>query len=390
MNKDFRNGFIEILKEHKGDDLFNGFFKELKGYVKIKTKKGIKNNRTSEILLINKRDIIIFSIGDKIKNVDIGKIKKRYIFPFDKIFIEYLFYKEIDDCFCICDGIFLEKKEKVIICTTKWTIYNPSLNSSLTRFSHLVFNADDIMDLSETPDEAKSEDGFSFGPLIYTKVKDIIQKVMYAIDKKEYTTYKKYNGSNYLTKEIIYSRDVCSHERHFWKDTGKFNIPFMSNEELKNKGYEVDELVFKDNELRRDVPYRIINTFKVGIDKPKQESNRRIHILKNRIYRNEEKLGKILKEIFPNEFIKHNKRFSKRSNLTLDWNLWNLRIAFEYDGEQHFDKELYSKLYGNGFESQVKRDREKDKLCKKKNIRLIRIKYDEPLNISHIRGRLKQ
>lgn len=68
----------------------------------------------------------------------------------------------------------------------------------------------------------------------------------------------------------------------------------------------------------------------------------------------------------------------------------NKRLAFEYDGEQHYDKELYEKLYGVGFEEQQKRDNLKNKLCKKKQITLIRIKYNEPLTKTHLIKRIKE
>ena len=102
---------------------------------------------------------------------------------------------------------------------------------------------------------------------------------------------------------------------------------------------------------------------------------------------------KVLREIFQDEVIrKHDRKVLH--GLELDFLIYNKkkrreRIAFEYDGEQHFDKNLYKKLYGDGFEEQVKRDRIKDKLCNKKNIRLIRIKYNEPITKSHILKRLK-
>ena len=58
--------------------------------------------------------------------------------------------------------------------------------------------------------------------------------------------------------------------------------------------------------------------------------------------------------------------------------------------EQHFDRKLCEDVFKSDFDALQKRDRKKDKLCKKKNMILIRIKYDEPLTKTHIKKKLKE
>jgi len=74
----------------------------------------------------------------------------------------------------------------------------------------------------------------------------------------------------------------------------------------------------------------------------------------------------------------------------LDFNLPEFRLGIEYDGEQHYDRKVCEEVFKSNFDAQVSRDRKKDKLCRQKNITLIRIKYDEPLTKTHIKKKLKQ
>jgi very-short-patch-repair endonuclease len=101
----------------------------------------------------------------------------------------------------------------------------------------------------------------------------------------------------------------------------------------------------------------------------------------------ENKIFDILKQIFQDKLIRRHDRITLKG-LELDFMIPELRLAIEYDGEQHFDKELYKKLYGEGFEEQLKRDRAKEKLCIKKNIKLIRIKYNEEISKRNIHKKI--
>jgi len=63
--------------------------------------------------------------------------------------------------------------------------------------------------------------------------------------------------------------------------------------------------------------------------------------------------------------------------LELDGYCKELKIAFEYNGEQHYNSQHYYNLLQNkkGYDSQKVRDRRKRKLCKEKGIALIEIKH---------------
>ena len=146
---------------------------------------------------------------------------------------------------------------------------------------------------------------------------------------------------------------------------------------------------FRDGEARRDVPYKIIGNYLIGDKIKKKDNNRRIKLAKGRIWRCEEKVYRILRELFPEKIIRrHDRRTLK--GLELDFNLPEFRLGIEYDGEQHYDRKVCEEVFKSNFDAQVSRDRKKDKLCRKKNITLIRIKYDEPLTKTHIKKKLKQ
>ena len=74
--------------------------------------------------------------------------------------------------------------------------------------------------------------------------------------------------------------------------------------------------------------------------------------------------------------------------LRFDFWIPKLNLAIEFDGKQH--KEYSPELHGTGkvgltkFYNQVLRDCVKDLYCRQKNIRLLRIRYDQYLEIEEI------
>lgn len=82
----------------------------------------------------------------------------------------------------------------------------------------------------------------------------------------------------------------------------------------------------------------------------------------------------VLKAIFTKEEIRINTRPRWLNGLELDCYMPNLGLAFEYDGDQHF---MFPNIYHSTreeFEAQIARDREKDRICARHNVKLIRIR----------------
>jgi very-short-patch-repair endonuclease len=95
-----------------------------------------------------------------------------------------------------------------------------------------------------------------------------------------------------------------------------------------------------------------------------------------------EELLKIVQEIFSNQRIELEYNVASTGGLFLDIYLPRLKIAFEFDGEQH--SRYIEHFHGDrqGFIQACRRDTEKDRLCQEKGITLIRIANDEEMTIA--------
>ena len=96
----------------------------------------------------------------------------------------------------------------------------------------------------------------------------------------------------------------------------------------------------------------------------------------------EKKISYILKNM--NIIFKKEYKFKKCKNkreLPFDFYLPDYNICIEFDGKQHFE---VNEFFGGiiNFNKLVKNDNIKNEYCKNNNIRLIRIRYDEDINIA--------
>jgi len=398
------------MNEYIPEQNMNDFFRALKTYCSIcKKEKFIWARR---LLEINKESIIIFEAD--INKIDFNIIDEnksnKLLMPMDNVFIEIpKWIKETKDKLYINNGgafIFNEMhdKRKLITIYTFWNWINKkngmsgikpismSYFDSIPTRPKIDFGEYDFLKIGSIWKNSSVlrndiENDIKEDISIFTS--KLLHYLLIKIEKKEYTKYKKWTPRGFEMKEIIYSHEVSKHRRHFWKDSGKFIIPLMKREEWESNGYGTDELVFRDGEARRDVPYKIIGNYLIGDKIKKKDNNRRIKLAKGRIWRCEEKVYRILRELFPEKIIRrHDRRTLK--GLELDFNLPEFRLGIEYDGEQHYDRKVCEEVFKSNFDAQVSRDRKKDKLCRQKNITLIRIKYDEPLTKTHIKKKLKQ
>ncbi len=410
-------GTKEWIKEKELQEKnINDFFRTLKDYCKDKKKESSVPSRN--LLDINKRDIIIFEADlDKMDfSIIEGQKKRVLMIPTNNLFLEIPKWKKEDENQILINqgGILLSEEmiedRRIIKATTLWLTHNKVFDtSSIKPFSLVFFDGIEIKDnfgiskddiwrvgsewenINERSFEYKVEEK------MFEEVREemgiLIQKILFylliKIEKREYNSYKKWTPTGFESKEIIYSHEVSKHKRHFWKDSGRFKIPLMDKEEWEEKGYGTDEVVFRGGELRRDTPYKIIGNFLMGKDKEKKEDNRRIKIAKGRVLRQEQKVYNLLIELFPGKYIRRHDRRTL-NGLELDFNLPELRLGIEYDGEQHFDRRLCEEVFKSDFDALKKRDKEKEKRCRKKNIKLIRIKYDEPLTKTNLKKKLKE
>ncbi len=355
---------------------------------------------------IHKENIIIFKLDPAmqydVKRYDISF--KKVIVPFDTFFVESPIMLKHDDEIYIVGSFLVQvwkhkidgkdcESLKIYFCWSKcledgWSFCSSKIINFRGGHDKKSHMPKELYPKSYTNKIGDFEETLPILGEILEVIRERLWVLFNLISNGHYRTYKKYTPNGYIHKEIIHSREVKRHKRHFWKDTGYFNIPKMSEKELKEKGYGIDEFVIKDNEVKKNIPYLIIDPFVILKNKKDNKDKKKREYLKTRTWRCEEKVYSILKELFPNNYIRRHDR-KTLNGLELDFNLPELRLGVEYDGEQHFDRKLCEEVFKSDFDALQKRDREKNKRCRKKNINLIRIKYDEPLTKRHIIKKLK-
>lgn len=112
---------------------------------------------------------------------------------------------------------------------------------------------------------------------------------------------------------------------------------------------------------------------------------------KCRELKNQKKLGEILEQIFPG-MVQSQDNLGFLGRQKVDFSVCKLKLAFEYDGVQHFRPVRFVGMKPNQAEAQFKiqkeRDKRKNTLCAVNGIKLIRIGYIEKLTIENIRDRI--
>ncbi|MBD0403536.1 hypothetical protein [Flammeovirga sp. EKP202] len=100
-------------------------------------------------------------------------------------------------------------------------------------------------------------------------------------------------------------------------------------------------------------------------------------------------MHQIICKIFPNDVIHFHFRPDWLQKLEIDVFNETKKIAFEYQGQQHYKP---IKLWGGekALKKQKERDKLKKQLLKKLNIRLIEVRYDEPLTDHFLREKIEK
>ena len=382
----------QLINYSLSSDLFSYFYKDLAKWKEV-TKDTLKTDQVypylKECESIPKEQIPIFKLDPfllkniNLKNFDLRKV----VFPFKYLFIETPIYIEYEGDVLGISGFLVRncgKHKEIDILrfyyVQSWTFRN-EFHFSMGMDMNWRAMGGSIHDRGNWKLKGHMTEGLHNRLSLILREK--VLGLLYLITKKEYYSYKKYTNNGYIKKEIVNLRKVMSHKRHFWKDSGRFKIPYMSKEELDEKGYEIDEIVIRDGEIRENVPYKVISEFETGNNKYKRVTKKREFLLKRQL-RKENQLFNILQKKFPKEYIKRHDR-RRLKGLELDFYIHSLRLGFEYDGEQHFNRNICEHVFKSDFNALKKRDKMKNKLCRRLGIKLIRIKYDDKLNISLIK-----
>ena len=111
--------------------------------------------------------------------------------------------------------------------------------------------------------------------------------------------------------------------------------------------------------------------------------------LVNEGYTSKKELREIVKKLFKDYEVIKTQSIFEGWNLELDIYIPELKLAFEYNGEQHYRWVDFFHKTEEEFKKQRYRDRCKKKLCKREGINLIIIKYDEDLSEQLVLSKLK-
>jgi len=109
---------------------------------------------------------------------------------------------------------------------------------------------------------------------------------------------------------------------------------------------------------------------------------------KEQCWENEKQMIAIIKEMYLGDNVEtHNRTIL--NGLEIDCYIPEIKLGFEYNGKQHYEHvEIFHKTIED-FEKQKERDIEKLKRAEKKGIKIITIKYDEPLTRENILNRIE-
>lgn len=167
---------------------------------------------------------------------------------------------------------------------------------------------------------------------------------------------------------------ICYNERR--NENSKHNYEYVKKY-IKKEGYKLLSKEYINSYIKLDVECSHGHQYPVTFNNFQRGS--RCPYCKK--YRNEEECRNIFEKITTYKFLKKRPKWLRNPktnySLELDGYCEELKISFEYDGKQHFEKvKFFNKYKRSSLESIQERDQLKDKLCLENGVKLLRIKYD--------------
>lgn len=159
--------------------------------------------------------------------------------------------------------------------------------------------------------------------------------------------------------------DIPSNEVVFWRNVKKHEAEtYRLAQKLSDSAFRQLENIF-ENDARSEFGVRKVGDAWLG----------------------ESLLFNIVSRLMPNAKLVRHHRPDWLEGLELDIHVIDERVAFEYQGQQHFTA---IKAWGGeaALARLQARDKKKRLLCQYQGVRLIEIKFSEPLSEEHIRSRL--
>ncbi len=113
-------------------------------------------------------------------------------------------------------------------------------------------------------------------------------------------------------------------------------------------------------------------------------------IQKRLVSKGAKELLEVVRQLYPYQRIELEYNIANRGALFLDIYLPRLKIAFEYDGRQHFEYNEHFHGSRDNFIKARRRDDEKDELCEQQGITLIRVAYNEKMDKELVLSKLEK
>lgn len=214
------------------------------------------------------------------------------------------------------------------------------------------------------------------------------------IGKFKYRNRKRITLNIYLNPDESKECNYC-HEKFYRKDhKHSFDVMITcGGKSCKSKHKKAYSTIFYRRKIK-DPEYR---------KKINDRHNGWYHSTRNRVveerlksglpaidyYQKENIVFKLLQEIFPNKKIKRRQRGILPNRLELDFYLPEINLAIEYNGIQHYKKVKFF-YSSDSFDKRQFNDELKQKYCKKLEIKLIIIRYDEKLSKELILQKIEQ
>jgi hypothetical protein len=164
-------------------------------------------------------------------------------------------------------------------------------------------------------------------------------------------------------------------------DEYSFDLEFVDSE---NKSKEARQLARKHHDIRlkMDKLQRILHYKIYGLTQYKLK-----YIKVGENLQGETQLYKVICELFPDNEVRRHYKDVWLEGLILDIYIPDMKLAFEYQGKQHYKPIDFFGGVSVLEENQL-RDEQKAELCGGNGVNLILIDYDEPLTIENIRNKL--
>jgi very-short-patch-repair endonuclease len=154
---------------------------------------------------------------------------------------------------------------------------------------------------------------------------------------------------------------------------------------IKSKGYRLLSSKYKNCSTKISIKCSKSHIFQMKLN-DFQTGNR---CPQCRLHRNEILLGQILKQIYPNEVIQSQDNLGFLGRLKVDYSITALKLAFEYDGKQHFKPIDFGCLSEEQAKEALRlqqiRDCCKNQLCRDNEYVIMRFPYNKELNIENVK-----